>query len=98
MLGGKSTAACPVCLRGEQITKKDAPMKKKPIMMEELDTSFKFKVSEEPGGEHIKSCFACGTCTTTCPVFSVNDQYNPRKIIRMILLGLKEEVLSSDFI
>lgn len=66
--------------------------------MDELDTSFKFEVAKEPGGENIKSCFACGTCTTICPVFSVNDQYNPRKIIRMILLGLKEDVLKSDFI
>jgi len=28
----------------------------------------------------------------------VTDRYSPRKIIRMALLGLKEEVLSSDFI
>ncbi len=66
--------------------------------MEELDTNFKYKVAEEPGGEHIKRCFSCGTCTLICPVFSVNNQYNPRKIIRMILLGLKEEVLKSNFI
>ena len=67
-------------------------------MMKDLDTGFKFEVAEEPGGEHIKRCFACGTCTAVCPVFNVNDQYNPRKIIRMILLGLKEEVLKNDFI
>ena len=67
-------------------------------MMEDLDTGFKFEVAEEPGGGHIKRCFACGTCTAVCPVFTVNDQYNPRKIIRMILLGLKEEVLKNDFI
>jgi len=72
--------------------------KEKPITMKDLDAGFKFKVAEEPGGEHIKRCFACGTCTVVCPVFSVNDQYNPRKIIRMILLGLKDEVLKSDFI
>lgn len=66
--------------------------------MEELDTDFKFKVAEEPGGEHIKRCFACGTCTAVCPVFSVNNKYNPRKIIRMVLLGLKDRVLKNDFI
>ena len=79
------------------MTKKKS-LSKKPITMNDLDTNFKFEVAKEPGGEHIKRCFACGTCTTTCPVFSVNDQYNPRKIIRMTLLGLKEEVLNSDFI
>lgn len=76
----------------------NASLKEKPIMMEELDTNFKFEVSKEPEGEHIKHCFACGTCTVVCPVFSVNDQYNPRKIIHMILLGMKDEVLKSDFI
>lgn len=79
------------------MTKKSSS-REKPITMDELDPSFKFKVAKEPGGEHIKRCFACGTCTSICPVFSVNDKYNPRKIIRMTLLGLKEEVLKSDFI
>ena len=55
-------------------------------------------MAEEPGGKNIKNCFACGTCTVICPVFSVNNKYNPRKIIRMILLGMKEDVLKSNFI
>ena len=80
------------------MTKKIPLPKEKQINMEELDPNFKFKVAKEPGGEHIKRCFACGTCTVVCPVFSVNDQYNPRKIIRMILLGLKDEVLKSNSI
>ena len=80
------------------MTKKKSLSKERPIDMKDLDINFKFEVAKEPGGEHIKRCFACGTCTTICPVFSVNDKYNPRKIIRMILLGLKYEVLKSDFI
>ena len=80
------------------MTKKKLSSREKPIIMNDLDSSFKFEVAKEPGGEHIKRCFACGTCTTICPVFSVNGKFNPRKIIRMILLGLKEEVLKSDFI
>jgi heterodisulfide reductase subunit C len=80
------------------MTKKKSSSGEKTIHMKDLDTNFKFEVAKEPGGEHIRHCFACGTCTTICPVFSVNNKYNPRKIIRMILLGLKEEVLKSDFI
>ncbi|MBC7261429.1 MAG: 4Fe-4S dicluster domain-containing protein [Chloroflexi bacterium] len=63
-----------------------------------LDPNFQYEVAAEPGGEHIRRCFSCGTCTVSCPVRAVTDQYNPRKIIRMVLLGLREEVLSSDFI
>jgi heterodisulfide reductase subunit C len=80
------------------MNKIDASSDKKTLKMEELNPDFKFEVSKEPEGEHIKRCFACGTCTVVCPVFSVNDQYNPRKIIQMILLGMKDEVLKSDFI
>ncbi len=80
------------------MTKKNSLSKEKQINMEELDTHFKFEVAKEPGGECIKRCFACGTCSVICPVFAVNDEYNPRRIIRMVLLGLKEDVLKSNFI
>jgi heterodisulfide reductase subunit C len=63
-----------------------------------LDSNFKFLIAQEPGGENIKKCFSCGTCTAGCPVREVTDVYNPRRIIRMALLGLKKEVLSSQFI
>ena len=51
-----------------------------------------------PGGENLRKCFACGTCTAGCPVFHVEHEYNPRKIIRMILLGMREQVLASKTI
>jgi heterodisulfide reductase subunit C len=63
-----------------------------------LDSNFKFLIASEPGGENIKKCFSCGTCTAGCPVREVTDRYNPRKIIRMALFGMKKEVLSDQFI
>jgi heterodisulfide reductase subunit C2 len=63
-----------------------------------LDPKFKFLIAQEPGGENIKRCFSCGTCTAGCPVREVTDRYNPRKIIRMAILGMKKEILSSQFI
>ena len=63
-----------------------------------FDPDFKLLIAKEPGGEHIKRCFSCGTCTAGCPVREVTDRYNPRKIIRMAILGMKKEVLSSQFI
>jgi len=64
----------------------------------ELDKNFKYEVSAQPGGENIKKCFSCGTCTAGCPVSEVEEAFNPRKIIRMVLLGMKKEVLSSKVI
>ena len=71
--------------------------------MEEIDVSkleanFKFEIAGEPGGENVMACFACGTCTAGCPVREINSDYNPRRIIRMVLLGMKDRVLSSDFV
>ncbi len=62
------------------------------------EADFKYQVARYPGGEFVNRCFACGTCTLSCPVSEVEPEYSPRKIIHMILLGLKEEVLSSSLI
>ena len=69
-----------------------------PIIIDKLDMNFRDDIASEHGGEHIRRCFTCGTCTVTCPVFAVEERYDPRKIIRMILFGMKEEVLTDDLI
>ncbi len=66
------------------------------IVLNEQDTKFKYDVAEEPGGENIKRCFTCGLCTASCPVADIDPEYNPRKIIHMVLLGMRKEVLSSN--
>lgn len=63
-----------------------------------LDPNFKYEVAAEMGGKHITRCFACGSCTAGCPVREIDEKYNPRKIIRMVLLGMRDQVLQSDFI
>ncbi len=64
----------------------------------QLDPKFKYEVAAQPGGENITLCFACGTCTASCPVAAIDDEYNPRRIIRQVLLGMRDEVLSSPAI
>ncbi len=76
----------------ESAQKKDVPV------VTVLDPKFKYEVAREPGGENIKYCFQCGTCTSGCKVAELDSKYNPRKIIRMVILGMRERVLSSDFI
>jgi heterodisulfide reductase subunit C len=68
------------------------------IRAEELDSNFRSEIAAEPGGELIKFCFQCGTCTASCPVRAVEERFNPRRIIRMALLGMKNEVLTSSFV
>ena len=63
-----------------------------------LDPRFKYDVADHLGGDNIRLCFACGTCTAGCPVSEIDDEFNPRKIIRRVLLGMRKEVLSSPVI
>jgi heterodisulfide reductase subunit C len=63
-----------------------------------LDPTLAQEVAREPGGEGIRRCFACGTCTAGCPVRRFNANFNPRRIIRMVLLGLREQVLKEPFV
>lgn len=63
-----------------------------------FDPRFRDEIAAEPGGEHIRRCFSCSTCTAGCPVASITDKYNPRRIVHMALLGMRDQVLTSDFV
>ncbi len=67
-------------------------------VLSQLDLRFRDEIASHPGGENIRRCFACGTCAAGCPVTEVDSDYNCRRIIRQILLGMREEVLSSPLI
>ncbi len=60
----------------------------------ELDHSFPQWISDVPGGEHIRECIQCGTCSSICPM-SIYMDNTPRRLIAMADAGFKEEVLSS---
>ena len=66
------------------------------ISAKDLDPKFKFEIANFPGSELLTRCFTCGTCTAICPVSNTFSEYDPRKIIHMIILGLKDRVLSSE--
>ena len=70
----------------------------KTINVEELDPTFCDEVASQPGGEHVKRCFACGTCAAGCPVTDIDEDYNCRRIIRQIAFGMRDEVLASPLI
>ncbi|MDR2699879.1 MAG: 4Fe-4S dicluster domain-containing protein [Nitrososphaerota archaeon] len=71
-------------------------LEKQLIKGSEIDSTFKYELVKLSGSERILSCFQCGTCTSDCPVARYNGSYQPRTLIRMAILGLKECVLKSD--
>ncbi len=55
-------------------------------------------LAEKYGIEGVRSCYACGTCAAGCPARRVNPGYNPRKIIRMLVLNEARSLLEKDSI
>ncbi len=66
------------------------------VRAEELDPKFKYKMSRIPGAERLMLCYQCGTCTADCPISRFSDFYRPRRIARMVQLGLKDRLLSDS--
>ena len=60
------------------------------------DPAFRKQV-EEALGEKISSCFHCSKCSGGCPVSFAMDIY-PNRVVRMVQMGLKDEVLGSSTI
>ncbi|MEO0079483.1 MAG: 4Fe-4S dicluster domain-containing protein [candidate division WOR-3 bacterium] len=68
------------------------------LLLNELDSDFRVRLSEKAGDAGFMHCLACGSCTASCPVRRLDEKYNPRRIIRMAILGLKDEVYRSEFV
>ncbi len=60
--------------------------------------AFSDVVAGRLGGETIVMCYQCGTCASSCPVAKITDRFNPREVIKLSLLGEREEILSGDSI
>jgi len=68
----------------------------KPAKPEKIDPKFKYEIMKMPGAEKIHLCFQCGTCTADCAIARFTDFYKPRKIARIVQLGLKGRLLGNN--
>jgi len=64
----------------------------------QLDVKFKDQVTTEPGGENLLRCYSCGTCMSTCLVSRVNPEFNPRRTLHQVMLGMRGQVLTGSTI
>jgi coenzyme F420-reducing hydrogenase delta subunit/heterodisulfide reductase subunit C len=58
--------------------------------------SFAAQVRAIPGGEYLEACFSCGTCVSKCMIQQkIEPRYNPRKLLRLVMLDEREAAFSS---
>ncbi len=67
------------------------------IKIDELDIEFKEQVLEKIPDAGFDLCLTCGTCTGGCPASEQFDM-DPRKLVRMLNLGMDDQIKKSDWI
>jgi heterodisulfide reductase subunit C len=58
-----------------------------------IDREFKHRIAKYLQGRLPTSCDTCGVCSSACPVHQAVPGFDPRKFVRMINLGYKDELL-----
>ncbi len=59
-----------------------------------MDPGFLDEIYGIPGGDKVKDCIQCGTCSGSCPVSWAMEE-TPRQIFAMIRAGMREQALES---
>ncbi len=66
------------------------------IELHDFHFDFKEMVLDRVPDANLDLCLTCGACTGGCPASSLMD-LDPRKLLRMVLLGLDDEVLKTPW-
>jgi heterodisulfide reductase subunit C len=69
---------------------------REPVNMDQSDLGFAKRIGEVAGTE-LNNCLTCMSCSGGCPMYTYMD-YGPHGIMRLSVLGLKKEALSSSTI
>jgi len=59
-------------------------------------SDFQQAIEQSGLAEDIKRCMACGKCVGVCPVAAITPSYNPRQVIRDVLMGNDERIIKSE--
>lgn len=68
------------------------------VTSKEITPEFSSEVTSTTGGKFLDRCFACGACSGICPVSQAIPGFDPRKIIHMVRMGLKDKLLGSNLL
>ena len=68
------------------------------VTTKEITPAFNSEVTKAERGKHLNRCFSCGACSGICPVSQAITDFDPRKIIHMVRMGLKDRLLKSNLL
>jgi len=60
------------------------------------EANFMHDVANTPRGKGVLACIQCGRCTSSCPVARIVEEHNPRKLMEMIILGLRSDLFAGQ--
>lgn len=63
-----------------------------------LDPKFRDEIAALLKNNDFSNCLACGMCTAGCVYSDVHEHQDPRKFLRKIALGMKEEAWNDPYI
>lgn len=61
-----------------------------------VDFEFRAKLNEYLGGDHHNFCYQCGACVALCPASDYSEKFNPRAIMLMAALGMRDKLIDPD--
>ena len=67
------------------------------IELNEMSPELKTTILEKIPAANFDLCLTCGTCTAGCPASELMD-LDPRKLVRMLVLGLDDELEETDWL
>ena len=65
------------------------------IVLDELTCELKHEVAQCVPHANLDLCLTCGACTGGCPASRQYDM-DPRRFLRMLLLGMDEEIVKKS--
>lgn len=68
------------------------------IDFSKMDPKFRDEVMEKLKNIDWTQCLACGMCTAGCPYSDVIKDNDPRKFLRKLVLGMREEALKDPYL
>lgn len=68
------------------------------IHASQMDPRFRDEIADLVKNYDFTQCLACGMCTAGCPYSDIHENQDPRKFLRKIALGLKEEAWNDPYI